>query len=466
MTQSKPVFSPYLYNIVKKLPLLSEQERRNSLEKAGYNVINLKPNEISFDLFTDSGNSSKSIEQLSSIYMADDGPIRISEIAEKLENSLIQLFGYPYVDLYPQGRSAEQAFNKLLVKFGQIIPGNMTFSTTQYHQQSNGGKPISVVCEEAFNLKSNFVFKGNIDISNLRSLLEQDPEQISYVNIELCSNAIGGYPISMKNLGEVYQLTSSYNIPLILDSTRILENAKFIQVYEDGYKTHPISSIVRQICNLSDGCVMSLKKDFLTPTGGFIGVRDSALYSKLRDYSLVSGSEISGTDLALIHQGLKESVYCEEHMDYRYYLTKKLFHQLKSQGVPVVEPLSCHGVWLNVSQFTKDSSESKNPHIWLQNALYLEGGVRAGSGSFSNQKGELIQLIRLTLPHRLYDESHINFIAYSVLTVWNNRDKQIDYEMAQQKDSILGKMVTHYIPANLTVRRSGTKKLVLIEDRY
>ncbi|QOS98554.1 tryptophanase [Brevibacterium sp. JNUCC-42] len=444
MKQSKPKFFPYIYHTVKTLPILSEQERITCLELAGNNLNNLRPHEITFDLLTDSGNSSRSIEQFSSIYVADEGPFRISETAKKLERLLIEVFGFPFVDLYPQGRSAEQAFSSLMVKPGQVIPGNMTYTTTQHHQQTNGGKPVSVVCEEAFHLDSAVVFKGNVDLSKLSALIAEEGDNIAYVNIELCSNSIGGYPISMKNLEKVNKLTSSHNILLILDSTRILENAKFIQEFEDGFKNDSISSIVKQICNLSDGCVKSLKKDFLTSNGGYIGVRDAGLYSRLRDYSLVSGTDISATDLATIYQGIKEAVYLEEHMDSRFSLTKRLFDQLKENGVPLVEPSSCHGVWIRVQPFVQHLSEMKSPQVSLQNALYLKGGIRSGSATLRKPDGELIPILRLALPHRLYNESQVNYIAYAVTAVWNEREKLIDYEVVEGSKGLLEQMVAHY----------------------
>lgn len=446
MNSCEPIFSHYVYHTVRTLNVLTEKERDNCLTQANYNVTNLKPNDITFDLLTDSGNSSQSVAQHCSTIYADDGPVGTSGSSRRLSKLLGDVFGYSFTSLFTQGRSAEKAFNEIFIQHKKYIPGNMTFSTTQYQQSLNGGLPIVVICEEAMRLQSDFVFKGNIDLDQLSAFLKKNHGETSYVNVELCSNAIGGYPISLSNLKAVYEIASLYKVPVILDSTRILENAKLIERNEEGYKGRPIREIVRELCNWSDGCVMSLKKDFLTPVGGLVGVRDAQIAAQLNVYGLLNGAELSGEVLEVIYQGIKESVYSDNHMEDRYSLTRKLYNQLRANGVPVVEPCSCHGIWLNPHPFTIHRSNMQNAHISVQNALYLEGGIRAAAGGFKSKTGEMVHLIRLSLPHRLYSDSHINYIAYVVSKIWKNKEKLIDYTVEAAEGSLIEKIQTRFEP--------------------
>ena len=442
----KPSYSPYVHHTVKALPQLSETQRKELLAKAGYSVIHLKPHEIPFDLYTDSGTAAESDVQWSKKILGDHGPESFGESGERLRNLLSEVFGFPYITLYSQGRSADMAFSKFMAKPDTLIPGNMTFMTSQWFQSQNGAKPVSVICKEAFELKSAFVFKGNVDLDRLAALLQDQSNSFSFVNIELCSNSIGGYPISYANLLEVSRLAREHGLPLILDSTRILENAQFIKQYEEGHADKSIAEIVRALCECADGCVMSLKKDFLTHTGGFIGVRSDELYFQLKDSVLMTGSEISGPDMEVIIQGVREAVMSDVHMEHRLSQTKRLFDQLKQHGVPVVEPYSGHGVWVEFVEFAAHVPEDQFPYVAVLNSLYLKGGIRGNMASVHLADGSQLPVIRLALPHRLFDDSHLDYIAASVAEAWNERHLLRGYEMVSKDGGMFGSYMARFKP--------------------
>ena len=442
----KPSYSPYVYHTVKALPQLTVAERKECLAHAGYNVWHLKPSEIEFDLHTDSSMAAHSDLQMSKKLLGDTAPDGYGASGLHLRNLLSEVFSFPYIVLLSQGRTADMAFSQFMAKPGTVIPGNMTFMTSQYFQSLNGAKPVSVIGRDAFDLKSEVVFKGNVDLERLAAVLADESQEVSFVNIELSSNAIGGYPISMANLLEVSRLARAHQVPLILDSTRILENAQFIKLYETGYAERSIAEIVREISECADGCVMSLKKNFLTQAGAFIGVRSEALYLQVRDYVFMSGSEISGPEMEVITQGIREAVLNDTHIEHRLSQTKRLFDQLKQYGVPVVEPYSGYGVWVEVAEFAAAVPADQFPHISLLNTLYVNHGIRIGMASIRQADGSSLPMLRLALPHRLYDNSHIDYIAAAVAETWNERHLLRGYELVNKDDGMFSMILAHFKP--------------------
>ena len=442
----KPSYTPYVFHTVKALPQLTEAQRRQRLAEVGYNVIHLMPHEIAFDLYTDSGTAAESDVQLSRRLLGDRGPEGLGQSGQRLHQLLTEVFGYPFHCTYTQGRSADMGFSKALAKPGTLIPGNMTFMTAQYHQAMVGAKPVSVICEEAFDLNSDFVFKGNVDLARLEAVLKDENNTVSFVNIELCVNAVGGYPISMANLKEVARLTHEHQLLLILDATRILENAQFIKLYEEGYADRSIAEIVREICEYADASVLSLKKDFLTHTGGAIGVRSKDLYLQLRDGVMMSGSEIPGPEMEVIAQGIREAVLNDAHMEHRLRQTKRLFDGLKGYGVPVVEPYGGHGVWVDLREFLKAVPADQFPTTSLLNQLYVTGNLRGNLTSIHLSDGTNVPAMRLTLPHRLFDDSHLDFMAAAIGEVWNNREQLRGYELVHKDPGMLGPYLATYKP--------------------
>ncbi len=88
----------------------------------------------------------------------------------------------------------------------------------------------------------------------------------------------GGQPISLANLREVRALCDRHGIRIILDATRVAENAYFIKVREAECADMTIAEIVRALCDLTDGCTMSAKKDALVNIGGLLAVNDGELF--------------------------------------------------------------------------------------------------------------------------------------------------------------------------------------------
>ena len=238
---------PYKIKMVELLKMTTPAQRKKALTEAGYNTFLLKSEDVYIDLLTDSGTSAMSDRQWAGMMLGDEAYAG-SRNFYHLEQVVRDVYGYKYMIPTHQGRGAENILSKVLIKKGDIIPGNMYFTTTRLHQELAGGRFEDIIIAEAHDPENEFPFKGNVDLDKLEKLIQKHgAKKIPYVSIATSVNMAGGQPISMKNLKDVRALTNKHGIRIIHDMTRVAENAFFIQQREKGYDKNPISAIVKEI---------------------------------------------------------------------------------------------------------------------------------------------------------------------------------------------------------------------------
>jgi len=263
---------PYKIKMVEPVRITTRPEREKAIEDAGYNTFLLKSADVYIDLLTDSGTSAMSDRQWAGLMLGDESYAG-SKNFYHLEEAVQKYYGYKHLVPTHQGRAAEHIISQLLIKKGDIIPGNMYFTTTKLHQELAGGTFADVIIDEAHDPENEHTFKANVDLDKLENLIKKyGAERIPYVSIATTVNMAGGQPISLENLRDVRSLTQKYGIKIIHDMTRVAENAYIIKEREPGYADKEVSEIVREICDLTDGATMSAKKDALVNIGGFLAV--------------------------------------------------------------------------------------------------------------------------------------------------------------------------------------------------
>jgi tyrosine phenol-lyase len=249
-------------------------------------------------------------------------------------------------------------------------------------------------------------------------------------------NMAGGQPISLKNLKEVRALTQKYGIPIIHDMTRVAENAFFIKEREKGYENHSVAEIVKEICSLTDGATMSAKKDALVNIGGFLAVNDEKIFDKARNMVVVyeglhTYGGMAGRDMEALAIGIQESVEFD-HIRARVGQVQYLGHKLIDMGIPVVKPIGSHGVFLDAKKILPHLTQDQLPAQSLAAAIYLDSGVRAMergvvSSGRDRKTGEHnypnLEMVRLTIPRRVYTQAHMDVVAESVEAVFHEADK-------------------------------------------
>lgn len=426
---------PYKIKMVEPVYITTEAHREKVLAEAGYNTFLLRSEDVYIDLLTDSGTSAMSDRQWAGLMMGDEAYAG-SRNFYHLEETIQKYYSYKYIVPTHQGRGAEHILSQILISKGDYLPGNMYFTTTKLHQELAGGTFVDVIVDEAHDSESLFKFKGNVDLNKLEALIDKvGANKIPYVCIATTVNMAGGQPISMANLKQVRELTSKHGIKIIHDMTRVAENAFMIQQNEAGYQDKSVAEIVYEICALTDGATMSAKKDAMVNIGGFLAVNDPDLFDKARNMVVVyeglhTYGGMAGRDMEALAIGITESVQ-DAHIRARVGQVKYLGEQLLKTGVPIVKPIGTHGVFLDAKKFLPHISQDKFPAQTLAAEIYLDSGVRAmergvvssGRNAETGQHNfPKLELVRLTIPRRVYTQAHMDVIAESVSNVYERRD--------------------------------------------
>lgn len=429
-TKKRSWAEPYKIKMVEPVRITTPEERKNALKEAGYNTFLLRSEDVYIDLLTDSGTSAMSDRQWAGLMMGDESYAGSSNFYH-LEDAIRKYYGYKHIVPTHQGRAAEHIISQIMIKDGDFVPGNMYFTTTRLHQELAGGTFVDVIIDEAHDPENEHPFKANIDLNKLEDLiLAKGAVRIPYVCVATTVNMAGGQPISMKNLKEVRSLTQKYGIPIIHDMTRVAENAYFIKVREAGYADKSVDEIVKEICSLTDGATMSAKKDALVNIGGFLAVNDDEIFDKARNMVVIyeglhTYGGMAGRDMEALALGIKESVEYD-HIRARVGQVQYLGDKLIEMGVPVVKPIGSHGVFLDAKKILPHLTQDQLPAQSLAAAIYLDSGVRAMergivSSGRNRSTGEHnypnLEMVRLTIPRRVYTQAHMDVVAESVEAV-------------------------------------------------
>ena len=421
---------PYEIAVVRPLRQTTLSEREEALKAAYYNTELLPQAMIYVDLKTDSGVSSLSTAQVSNFIgggalesgmeMAPEGNKAFVSLSENLH----KLFGFPYIVPVAQGRAAERIWAKMHVKEGSVVPGNMLFPSTRFHIESNGGKVVDVICEDAHDLTSEQLFKGNIDLKKLEAVFKEHGEKVSFVYVELCVNSCGGHPVSLGNLNAVKAMAGAYKVPLFLDACRILENSYLIRQRESGYQNCSIQEIVHATCSCADGLTMSALKDFLVPAGGFIAMREEGNYQKASVQNFLSGSQPSSAAMEMISTAIQEIFANDAYVASRVEQVNYLWRRLKG-GIPLVTPPGGHGIFLDAKSFLPYVPAANFPAEALAAFIYHMSGIRVTKGPplAPSQTARGIELLRLAVPARRYLQGHMDDVAEAVQYAYSQRNE-------------------------------------------
>lgn len=434
-TKTRSWAEPYKIKMVEPVFESTIEQRKIAIEEAGYNTFLLKSEDVYIDLLTDSGTSAMSDRQWAGMMMGDEAYAG-SRNYYNLENAVTEYYGYKYLIPTHQGRGAENILSQILVKPGDIVPGNMYFTTTRLHQELAGGTFVDVIIDEAHDPLSLHPFKGNVNLGKLEALIEKHgADKIPYVCIATTVNMAGGQPISMQNLKDLRELTSKHGISIIHDMTRVAENAFMIQRLEKGYEDKSVKEIVKEICSYTDGATMSAKKDAMVNIGGFMATNDFDVFEEARNLVVIyeglhTYGGLAGRDMEAMAIGIAESVQ-DKHIAARVGQVHYLGRKLIEAEVPIVLPVGTHGIFLDAKRFLPHIPQEQYPAQLLAAELYLESGVRTMergvvSAGRNKETGENhmpeLELVRLTIPRRVYTQAHMDVVAEAVERVYERRN--------------------------------------------
>ncbi len=428
-----PYAEPYKIKMVETIRRSTKEERLEWIKKAHYNLFNLRSEQVFIDLLTDSGTGAMSDKQWAALMTGDESYAGASSYYN-LKKTIKDLFGFDYFLPTHQGRAAENVLFSVLVKEGDIIPGNSHFDTTKGHIEFRKAHAVDCTIDEAFDIDADHPFKGNVDIQKLEKVLKEQGDRVPFIIMTLTNNTAGGQPVSLENLKQVRALADKYNKIVVYDSARFAENAYFIKQREEKYKDWEIRDIVREMYSLADAMTMSSKKDGIVNIGGFIGFRDEELFRKATVFNImfegyVTYGGMAGRDMNALSVGLYEATeydYLEARISQVHYLGKLL----TDYGIPVQKPFGGHAIFIEAKKFLPNVPKEEYVAQTLAVELYIEGGVRGVEiGTLLADRDPetgldrypKLEFVRLAIPRRVYTNNHMKYVATALMNIYDRR---------------------------------------------
>jgi tryptophanase len=434
------IIEPFRIHSVEPLVMTTPEQRTRAITAAGNNLFGLRAEDVLIDFLTDSGTGAMSRDQWAAIQRGDESYAGSPSWFRFLD-SVRDLFPFEHVIPTHQGRAAEKILFTAIGGPGRVVPNNTHFDTTRANVEYTGARAVDLVIAEGRDPASRHPFKGNMDLSALDDLLREHGSDVPVVFVTITNNSGGGQPVSLENLHGVRAVCDRHGVPLFLDACRFAENAWFIREREAGHGDREVRDIVREIASLADGMTMSAKKDPLGNIGGWLAMNDDALADECRSLLILTEGfptygGLAGRDLDALAQGLREAVQ-HDYLRYRIRSTAYLGDALDRAGVPVVQPIGGHAVYLDAAALLPHLDPLQYPGQALAIALYEVGGIRGceiGSVMFGlqpdgSERPAAMELVRLAIPRRTYTQSHIDYVIEVATSVAERADQLRGYRI-------------------------------------
>jgi tryptophanase len=439
----RTIIEPFRIHSVEPLRMTTEQQRLEAVQAAGYNLFALPAQDVLIDLLTDSGTGAMSRDQWAAIQRGDESYAG-SPSWFAFRDAVRSLFPFTHVIPTHQGRAAEKILFSVVGGPGRVVPNNTHFDTTRANVEATGAQALDLVIPEGLDPASRHPFKGDMDVERLEALLRERRADVPLVMVTVTNNSGGGQPVSLGNLHAVRDVCDAFDVPLFLDACRFAENAWFIREREPGQAGRDVVDIVREMASLADGMTMSAKKDPLGNIGGWLALDDDGLAEQCRALLILTEGfptygGLAGRDLEAIAQGLTEAVQ-HDYLRYRVRSTAYLGEALASAGVPVVQPIGGHAVYLDARALAPHIPPLQYPGQAVTVALYVAGGVRGceigtvmfGRHPDGSEQPAAMDLVRLAIPRRTYTQSHVDYVIEVCRHVADHVDELPGYRIVDE----------------------------------
>ncbi len=442
----KTIIEPFKIKAVEQIKMTTPEQREQMLREAGHNIFSLRSDDVIIDLLTDSGTGAMSSSQWAGVMRGDESYAG-SPSYFRFYDSIHDITGFKHIVPTHQGRAAERILFSVMCAEGDVVPNNSHFDTTRANVEFRGALALDLPSPELADMDSDHPFKGDMDIARLEAAFEEyGADRIPLVMLTVTNNSGGGQPVSMANAKAVADVCRRYNKPLYLDACRISENAYFIKLREPGYADKSVREIVREMCDLAEGCTMSAKKDAIVNIGGFLATNDPQVAREQENLLILTEGfptygGLSGRDLEALAIGMQEGVD-EDYLHYRIVSTRYIGQHLRDAGVPLLWPPGGHAIYLDAKRIATHLAATELPGVSIANTMYVLGGVRAceiGTLMFGHrdpETGEEVsgprELVRLAIPRRTYTQSHMDYVIEVVTQVFEERASLPGYRIVEQ----------------------------------
>lgn len=430
-----PYAESYRIKMIEPIRRSTRNEREQWIKQANYNLFKLRSDQVFIDLLTDSGTGAMSDRQWAAMMLGDESYAGSSSYFN-MKKAIKDILGFEYFLPTHQGRAAENVLFSVLVKQGDVVPGNSHFDTTKGHIEFRKATAIDCTIDEAFDTQNEHPFKGNIDINKLEGVLKTYPkERIPFICVTVTCNTPGGQPVSIQNIKDVHLLAQKYGIPVLFDSARFAENAYFIKVREKGYANKTIKEIVKEMFGYADMMTMSSKKDAIVNIGGFTAFRSEELFRQASTFNImfegyITYGGMSGRDMNALAVGLDEGTEFD-YLDTRIRQIAYLGAKLDEYGVAYQRPAGGHAIFVDALKILPNIPREEFPAQTLGIELYLESGVRGVEiGAILADRDPVtrenrypkLELLRLAIPRRAYTNNHMDVVAAALKNVYDRRN--------------------------------------------
>lgn len=429
-----PFAESWKIKMIEPIRKSTRDEREEWLKEAGYNMFQLKAEQVYIDLITDSGTGAMSDRQWAGMMIGDESYAGATSYYN-MKDMVTRITGFEYVLPTHQGRAAENVLFSCLVKEGDVCPGNSHFDTTKGHIESRKAVALDCTINEAKDTQLEIPFKGNVDIKKLEDALIKYGDRIPFIIVTITNNTAGGQPVSMRNLKEVRALADKYSKKVLFDSARFAENAYFIKMREYGYKDKSIKEICIEMFTNADAMTMSAKKDAIVNMGGFIATRLKSWYDIAKVKGIVYEGFITyggmnGRDMNALAIGLDENTEFD-NLESRIKQVEYLGKKLDEYGIPYQRPAGGHAIFVDASKVLTHVPKEQFPAQTLTVELYLEAGIRGCEIGYiladrdpvtRANRFDGLDLLRLAIPRRVYTDNHMNVVAAALKNIFDRRE--------------------------------------------
>jgi tryptophanase len=425
----------YVSGVAAAVDQPSRDRREQALEAAGYNLFNLAAADVSVDLLTDSGTGTMSDAQWAAMLQGDEAYAG-SRSFERFQAAVSEVLDFEHVVPVHQGRGGENLLYGALIEEGDVVLNNTHFDTTRAHVANNGGRAVDCPLDATGDGGGDNLFKGNFDIEAAGEYVEaMGAETVPAVILTITNNSAAGQPVSMANTQEVAEFADDIDATFVIDACRFAENAFFVQERESSYADYSIREIAQEQLGYADALLMSGKKDALANIGGFVAVADDPdLFDLLKQRAILyegfpTYGGLAGRDLDAMAVGLREAVD-RPYLEHRIGQVRELADKLSAAGLPIVEPVGGHAVYIEAGAFLSHIPDERFPGQAIVCALYEEGGVRGVElGSFAFPEADRPEYVRLAVPRRTYHREHLDHVAETAAAVVDRHDELTGFEI-------------------------------------
>ncbi|MDR0412946.1 MAG: tryptophanase [Dysgonamonadaceae bacterium] len=430
-----PYAESFRIKMVEPIRRSTREEREVWAKEAKYNLFALRSDQVFIDLLTDSGTGAMSDRQWAALMLGDESYAGSTSYFN-MKKAIKDILGFDYFLPTHQGRAAENVLFSVLVKEGDVVPGNSHFDTTKGHIEFRKATAIDCTIEEANDTQVEHPFKGNVDLNKLEAVLKKYPkEKIPFICVTVTCNTSGGQPVSMENIKAIRALARKYDVPVLFDSARFAENAYFIKTREKGYAGKTIKEIVREMYENADLMTMSSKKDAIVNIGGFIAFKEEDIYRRATTFNImfegyITYGGMSGRDMNALAVGLDEGTEFD-YLDTRIRQVAYLGAKLDEYGIAYQRPAGGHAIFVDALKTLPNVPREEFPAQTLGVELYLESGIRSVEiGAILADRDPVtrenrypkLELLRLAISRRTYTNNHMDVIAASLKNVYDRRN--------------------------------------------